>query len=188
MGQRLEILIMKNGKELANAYYHWSAYTSSSFELAKEIVMAIKARRVRQKDEIKKAIRLLEITGAGVTQNEKDYLKVGGRFKNFKFMPCNGRNEGLIAVSPEGMKETRDWQEGQVFIDIGKRKVSFDVWSCFNGEEELKEYCEDEKIEPKRLGNSLESWVSYDDFLDMADEYRDGDWYQCGDVYYHGIE
>ena len=188
MGQRLEILIMKDGKELANAYYHWSAYTSSSFELAKEIVMAIKNRKVRQKDELKKAIRLLEITGAGVTQDEKNYLKVGERFKNFKFMPCDGRNEGLIAVSPEGMKETRDWQEGQVFIDIGKRKVSFDVWSCFNGEEELKEFCEDEKIEPKRLDKPLESWISYDDFLDMADGYRSGDWYQCGDVYYYGIE
>ena len=186
MGQRLEILIMKDGKELANAYYHWSAYTSSSFELAKEIVMAIKNRKVRQKDELKKAIRLLEITGAGVTQDEKEYLK---RFINFKFKQCNGRNEGLIAVSPEGMKETRDWQEGQVFIDIGKRKVSFNVWSCFNGEEELKEFCEDEKIEPKRVDKPLESWVSYDDFLDMADEYRrDGDWYQCGDVYYCGIE
>ena len=90
MGQRLEILIMKDGKELANAYYHWSAYTSSSFELAKNIVIAIKNRRVRQKDELKKAIRLLEITGAGVTPNEKDYLKVGERFRNFKFMPCDG--------------------------------------------------------------------------------------------------
>ena len=185
MGQRLEILIMKDGKELANAYYHWSAYTSSSFELAKEIVMAIKNRKVRQKDELKKAIRLLEITGAGVTQDEKEYLR---RFKKFKFMPCNGRNEGLIAISPEGMKETRDWQEGQVFIDIGKQKVSFDVWNCFNGEEELKEYYPDRKIDPKRMDKPLESWVSYDDFLDMADEYRSGDWYQCGDVYYYGIE
>lgn len=187
MGQRLEILIMKDGKELANAYYHWSAYTSSSFELAKEIVMAIKNRKVRQKDELKKAIRLLEITGAGVTPNEKDYLKVSERFKNFKFMPCNGRNEGLVAVSPDGIKETRDWQEGQVFIDIGKRKVSFDVWSYYN-EDELKEYYPDEKITPKQIDKPLESWMSYDDFLDMADEYHSGRWYQCDGVYYHGIE
>ena len=188
MGQRLEILIMKDGKELANAYYHWSAYTGSSFELARDIVLAIKNRKVRQKDELKKAIRLLEVTGAGVTQSEKEYLKVGSRFKNFRFKPCSGRNDGLIAVSADGMKETRDWQEGQVFIDIGKQKVSFDVWSCFNGKEELEEYYPDEKIEPKRVEKPLESWIPYDEFLDMADEYRSGNWYQCGDIYYHGIE
>ena len=188
MGQRLEICIVTEHKELANAYYHWSAYTSSAFELAKDIVMAIKNRRVRQKDELKKAIRLLEITGAGVTKDEKEYLKVGSRFKNFKFKPCEGRNRGLIAVSADGMKETRNWQEGQVFIDIEGEMVSFDVWSTFYGEEELKEYYEDEKIEPKRLASPPDGWMSFDEFLDMADEYRSGNWYQCGDIYYHGIE
>lgn len=187
MGQRLEILITTNNKELANAYYHWSAYTSSAFELAKDIVMAIKNRKVRQKDKIKKAIRLLEVTGAGVTKDEKEYLEVGSRFKNFRFKPCEGRNCGLIAVSPEGRKETREWQEGQVFIDIEGEMVKFDVWgSC--DEEELKEYYEDEKIEPTELENPPDRWMSFDEFLDMADCYKSGNWYKCGDIYYHGIE
>ena len=30
MGQRLVIHIFNNEEELANAYYHWSAYTDSS--------------------------------------------------------------------------------------------------------------------------------------------------------------
>lgn len=188
MGQRLEICITTNNMELANAYYHWSAFTSSAFELAKDIVMAIKNRRVRQKDEIKKAIRLLEITGAGVTVDEKEFLKCGSRFKNFKLAPCYGRNAGLIAVSPEGRKITRDWQEGQVFIDIEGKMVMFDVWATYYGEEEVKEYYEDEKIEPKVLGCPPNGWMSFDEFIDMADGYMSGNWYKCGDIYYHGIE
>ena len=38
MGQRLNIEIMKGCTILANAYYHWSAYTSSALELCKSIV------------------------------------------------------------------------------------------------------------------------------------------------------
>lgn len=39
MGQRLNIEIKrrKDNKVLANSYYHWSAYTSSSLHLAEEI-------------------------------------------------------------------------------------------------------------------------------------------------------
>ena len=44
--------------------------------------------------------------------------------KNFRkyvkteFQPFKDRNEGLIAISPKGMKETQDWSEGDVIIDI----------------------------------------------------------------------
>ena len=33
MGQRLNIEIKKDSKVLANAYYHWSAYTSSALQM-----------------------------------------------------------------------------------------------------------------------------------------------------------
>jgi len=38
MGQRLNIEIISNGKCLANAYYHWSAYSDSAIDLAIKIV------------------------------------------------------------------------------------------------------------------------------------------------------
>ena len=38
MGQRLNIEIMSGEKVLANAYYHWSAYTASAAELTKIIL------------------------------------------------------------------------------------------------------------------------------------------------------
>lgn len=186
MGQRLEVCITDNKTELANAYYHWSAYTNSSFEIATEIVTAINCRKVRGKDKIKKAIRLLEVTGAGVTKEEKDFLKLGTRFKNFRFKKCNGRNFGLIAVTPDGMKETRKWQEGQVFIDIEGKMVKFDVW-CRYTKKELKEYYPDEKIEPEKLETAPDFWMSFEDFLDFANNYEDGKWYKYGNTYYVGI-
>lgn len=36
MGQRLNIEIWKDGKVLANAYYHWSAYSVCAVDLARK--------------------------------------------------------------------------------------------------------------------------------------------------------
>ena len=41
MGQRLNLEIRKKGKPLANAYYHWSAYTGSSYALVEQACMYI---------------------------------------------------------------------------------------------------------------------------------------------------
>ena len=73
MGQRLNIEIKrrKDNKVLANSYYHWSAYTSSSLHLAEEIIENIYdiIRKEKVSDEIK-AIQLLQTTGAGLMENE----------------------------------------------------------------------------------------------------------------------
>ena len=41
MGQRLNLEISRGKKPIANAYYHWSAYTDSSYDLARSIINAI---------------------------------------------------------------------------------------------------------------------------------------------------
>ena len=52
----------------------------------------------------------------------------------------------------------------------------------------MKEYYEDEKIEPMVLDSPPDRWMSFDEFLDMSDGYMSGNWYKYGDIYYHGIE
>lgn len=189
MGQRLEITIYKGYTEetLANAYYHWSAYTSSAMELARDVVLAIQKGRIKQDDDVRYAIKLLEKTGAGLTYQEKQYLKTDDKYKGCRFKQCHGRNEGLIAVSPEGKQETRNWQEGQVIIDIDTQQVMFDVWATYD-DEELKEYYPDEKIEPVLVSESPDSWKTYDEFLDMVDDYRAGKWYKYDGINFKGIE
>ena len=116
MGQRLNIEIKKKGKEktIANCYYHWSAYTESSLLLAKEILENI-INYHDEKDDFKKAVQLLQSTGAGIIYNEYDilteeqkrYCRVG-----------EDRNMGLISFTDKGIEETRTWEEGRIEIEL----------------------------------------------------------------------
>jgi hypothetical protein len=122
MGQRLNIEIVENGVCLANAYYHWSAYTSSAFELAKQIIEAIPT--VKEEIPVMKAIRLLEVTGAKLMSEEIDFAK---KLLLGDFEKATDRNDGLISISEKGIAETRQWQEGAVYIYLDEKRMKFDV-------------------------------------------------------------
>ena len=123
MGQRLNIEIVENGVCLANAYYHWSAYTSSAFELAKQIINAIPT--VKEEIPVKRAIRLLEVTGAKLTYEEIDYAK--DKLLGDDFAIADNRNDGLISISEKGIAETRMWQEYALYIYLDENRMKFDV-------------------------------------------------------------
>ena len=154
MGQRLNIEIKrrKDNKVLANSYYHWSAYTSSSLHLAEEIIENIYdiIRKEKVSDEIK-AIQLLQTTGAGLMEDE--YNKLNEEDKKYCSLATN-RNLGLISFTDEGMEETRKWEEGRLTIDIdfddkdydfygNKNLVDFEVYFQID-EEEINESYEEE--------------------------------------------
>ena len=122
MGQRLNIEIIKDEKTLANAYYHWSGYTSSSLSLTKLIVDKVNEIN-EDEDEIVTAVRLLELTDARLTKEELTSSKVEGVFKI-----ANNRNDGLIAISEKGIGETRSWEEGRVEINLDSKTINF---NCF---------------------------------------------------------
>jgi predicted nucleotidyltransferase len=73
MGQRLNIEIIEDGKVLANAYYHWSGFTRASLELTYIILEATK--RINYNDRLVNAIKLLEVTKAGLTDEDREYAK-----------------------------------------------------------------------------------------------------------------
>ena len=123
MGQRLNIEIVENGVCLANAYYHWSAYTSSAFELAKQIIQAIP--KVKEEIPVMRAIRLLEVTGAKLMVEEIEYAK--DKLLGDDFAKADNRNDGLISISEKGINETRMWQEGAVYIYLDENRMKFDV-------------------------------------------------------------
>ncbi len=140
MGQRLNIEIHSDGRCLANAYFHWSAYTMSSAALTKAIIEEYyKASSI---GGVPLAVEILQsATKAGVSPDEKERIDhdQSGCFSNIKFRECIDRNEGLISVTEEGMEDTRKWEEGRVEIDIGEETVFFDVFFSFP-EEDIKEY------------------------------------------------
>lgn len=144
MGQRLNIEIVNSDGVLANAYYHWSAYTGSAIELT---LMAIgKFWEVESLDkDLLKAIKMLEATGAGITDQELISIKADRRLSSGITYSsiCNNRNLGLIAVTERGIEDTRRWEEGRVTIDIESRTVDFGVlWEY--SEEEYNENMEDD--------------------------------------------
>ena len=167
MGQRLNIEIRrrKDNKVLANSYYHWSAYTSSSLHLAEEIIENIYEviRKEKVSDEIK-AIQLLQTTGAGLMEDE--YNKLNEEDKKYCSLATN-RNLGLISFTDEGMEETRKWEEGRLTRDIdfddkdydfygNKNLVDFEVYFQIDEEEINESYEEEIKSGKLDLNNLTE--------------------------------
>lgn len=127
MGQRLNLEVHYEGEVLANAYYHWSAYTSSSLEM---LGIAIKAYNQRTEiNPLRVAVEILQATGAGVDEAEKKQIAKDktGKFSGIEFKDAVDRNKGLLAVTEKGIKDTRNWEEGRVTMDIGTEEFLFSV-------------------------------------------------------------
>ncbi len=144
MGQRLNIEIVENGKCLANAYYHWSAYTDSSYELAKQIIEAIPT--IKEENSVLKAIRLLEITGARLMESDLEYTKNVGI--DCKFEIATNRNDGLISITDESINKTRQWQEYALYIYLDEGRMNFQViynQEIWDWEKDQREYADNPK-------------------------------------------
>ena len=120
MGQRLNIEILENGIVLANCYYHWAGYTSSSLNLTKEILdseILTDKFLLAIPDKVAFAVALLRETGA-------DNMD---------------RNNGLIRTTEKEMQDTRGWQEAGVYIDIGTESITFDNFYHLSDEDIIEQ-------------------------------------------------
>lgn len=178
MGQRLNIEIKKDSKVLANAYYHWSAYTSSALQMLGGILSGID--EVESSSDIELAVRLLELTGAGVTGRERDLIQKSSlnNVINFAIQPAVDRNEGLLAVTEEGIQETREWEEGRVTVDIGTRTFSFNVLWEEDEETFRADYSDEEYEELDWVESGLDIYdvpfERYDKFKELIDSHKRG--------------
>lgn len=141
MGQRLNIEIIKDGETLANAYYHWSAYTSTALNLTERIIDFINENPKESESDIAYAILVLQSTGALLTAEEvegmSDDLKENEAI--IKSSDYN-RNKGLISISEKGINETRRQDEGRVEIDLDQEIVDFGVYWSYVKETYIEEY------------------------------------------------
>jgi hypothetical protein len=119
MGQRLNIQFEDNTGVLANAYYHWSGYTSSAMLLTNKIISSDLIDDTSISNKVK-AVKLLELTGAGLTIYE-----FNDDFPSHLYKESKDRNEGLIAISKEGIEETQSWEEARVTINLDTNKINF---------------------------------------------------------------
>lgn len=181
MGQRLNVEIWNNGKVLANAYYHWSAYTGSAAHIVNHALNYIKNNPIQDGNDLLYAIRILESTGAGLTDREIDHAKTLPVLDGATFAECNGRTSGLIGFSEEEISETRLWQEGSVYIFLDEKRISFRVFfkqDKWDWEKEQREEYENENANANDLDVvnlnfddiKFDSWSVFYDFLQSREE------------------
>lgn len=204
MGQRLNIEIKRGDTLLANAYYHWSGYSGSAVEMTLDILNYMDNNPQYNTEDVLYAIRILESTGAGLTDFNpteeekesqkkfygekayKEWLKTPSelrtareKFPNLDFEKCTGRNNGLIAITEKGMDETEMWEEARVTIYIDTKLVDFDVcWEISEAEMESFEADYEEKVEMKECDLDLccLTHSQVEDLSNLITEYQDGDY------------
>lgn len=173
MGQRLNVEIVSNGKLLANAYYHWDAYTGISLQRTDDILNKFNEIRESVKDDLNLAIKLLESTGAGINDVERNYILADPELS--KYLPindCVDRNEGILAITKEGMQNTRYWEEGRVTIDIAKRTILFRIYWELTKEEYLDDYYDMEHYEQlPTIDYDFEKEIPFDKFEELKNLY-----------------
>lgn len=141
MGQRLNIEFNGEGGEmLANAYYHWDAYTSTSINHVRKILKFLDEHK-DEKDLQLLAIQALQATGALLQGSELEAVRP--EIKALVDLdPASDRNEGLLCITQAGMDENHDAAEESLFIDLVNKTIDFGViWK--QDKQEYKEY-EDE--------------------------------------------
>ena len=146
MGQRLNISMESDGEVVANAYYHWSAYTRSAAYLVQEICEVWDETLAESLSETEFACRLLHDTGAGFNHEEIDRIRYqkDSRVNTFPLWPARDRNRGLLAITQEGIEETERWEESRVTIYLNSGAVCFDVAFTMTAEEYKDEYGDDD--------------------------------------------
>lgn len=142
MGQRLNISLESDGEVVANAYYHWSAYTRSAAYLVQTICDAWDEVKEEGQSETEFACRLLHETGACFNQEEVDRIRFqkDSRVNTFPLWPATDRNSGLLSVTQEGIEETERWEESRVTIYLDSGAIWFDVAFTMTAEEYKNEY------------------------------------------------
>lgn len=177
MGQRLNLSINKNGKVLANCYYHWSGYTNSAMRKAQQALNFLED----QEGEIgvKEAVLSLKETDATIdAENAKDYVKPNVRLD---------RNDGIISTLPNHIKNTEMWSECEIVIDVGTKKVNvIDALSEYT-QEELEEYeIQIEDLEELEVDDLEE--VDIDNFWYLQDFFEENEYFKHQDKFYRIIE
>lgn len=138
MGQRLVITIHAFNEDIAKIYYHWSAYTMSALQEARDIIDKVDWFNTSNKDELVLCItRCLESCGGGVDFYDRKVFEE--KYPDEEFSNDADRSYGLIAVSEDSMKRQEKWSEGDLTIDFDAEKVYNEVMFTYASDEEFKQ-------------------------------------------------
>lgn len=125
---------------------------------------------ITEKDLQLVLIRYCEKRGGGIITRDTELAYVSKLFPDQYFKQKNiSRNDGIIALSQEGMDSLQSWSEGDIIIDLDQRMIHNTVFYTYDGMAEYMEHCKevyDEKNIPSpneipMLGSDPEE-ISFD--------------------------
>lgn len=200
MGQRLVITMTSGQENVACCYWHWDGYTHPSkehvdtildkfFELEDSGELATYEKLGKDGRKLL-SIRLFEATGATLSEKGMDAARkmFPGQYGE-KTEAHPDRNEGIIDIDPEEIKQTRGWSEADVTIDLDFRMVIFDVYGIlqedadvdgmYDGKMVMTTECPPRFVDAgKATAFTFENWGDMDDILqdmDLRHLYNIGD-------------
>ena len=143
MGQRLVITVEKDAQEIAKLYYHWSAYSSPSASITADLIKYLDAHK--DIDTRLACIRFAEEMGGCIRGGKEsaEFKAISEMFPNETFKEDGDRNDGLVALTEEGMSELQYWSEGDVLLKLDYREVINRVNWSFDNIEDIKAEYED---------------------------------------------
>ena len=167
MGQRLVVTIRSNEEDLAKIYYHWGAYTEPALMHARDILDCIYNGKDESIREFQlRLIRWCENNGGGIDGGGKsdEFKRIQNMFPNETFETDDySRNDGLSALSEEGMEYMQGWSEGDITINLDDEVIYNEVmWSyeCFEEYKESRKEWDDEFDEGMTINDVPE--IKYD--------------------------
>lgn len=138
MGQRLVVTVHAFDEDIATIYYHWSAYTTTALQEAKDIIDKVDWFNASNKDElIFRITRYLESCGGGVDIYDRKVF--GEKYPGEEFSNDVDGNYGLIAISEDSMTQQQNLSQGDLTIDFDAEKVYNDVMFTYESDEEFKQ-------------------------------------------------
>lgn len=144
MGQRLVVSVQSGGKDIARIYYHWSAYTRSALNEAREIIECIRASNFKTVPQLQLAlIHMCEKNGGGIDGglNGPEGKIIQERFPDEEFSnKFLDRSYGLIAITESGMDYLMGWAEGCMTIDVDTHMITNHVFYSYDFEEWKEQY------------------------------------------------
>lgn len=166
MGQRLNVEIISGSKPICATYFHWSGYTSSSIEIANDVINAFKDIEQVTIPEVYKRMKEA-CKGSSVTPQEANNIKssLGIELTPKKFV---NRNDGLIYFTEKEIENVRHWEEARVTVNLDNKTCNVDAVIHYTSEKEIKEVKEDYpdnivKVDSCPLGEE----IPFDDFEEM---------------------
>jgi hypothetical protein len=149
---------------------------------ARDVVNCIYNHNDETEKELQlRLIRFCEERGGGIRADENEFKYIQNMFPNEKFKTDNySRNNGLIALSEEGMAGLQLWSEGDLDIIIDEDVILNSVYWSYEDFDAYKESMEElsndfmvlEEIED--IGYDL-SEIDIEDIDDIIEALKDAD-------------